>query len=337
MVGLKDVARDTGLSVRTVSRVMTGNGVVSEKSYQKVMESAKRLGYRPNRAARSLKLNQSYEIVVVVPTVDELFMQKIAAMEQQVRERGFWVSILMSDDSAQQLSRKQLSEIVEEAIDRRPAGIVLMRIRESEVAKVAESGIPYVIIDSSGEYDSYGYDSVNIDRAQGVYDAVKYLYSTGRRKIAFAAMGNPENSQNLTRLPGYVRAVNELDLRPILLSSNTANSTEQFEAGRYVAHNLPEGSGVDAIIAYSDYMAMGVLAGAYDLQIRVPDALAVVGFDDRSAAARSAPPLTTVRQPNTEAGIKVAEILLNKIAGEQPPQNGWSVILATELVVRESC
>ncbi len=329
MVGLKDVARDTGLSIRTVSRVMTGKGAVSERALAKVMESATRLGYRPNRAARSLKLNQSYEVTVILSGIDELFMEKVYFMEKALRESGYWVSLLMAESGAE--SSNDIPAIIEEALDRRPAAIVIRGGIEREIAKIEDSGIPYLLIDSM-----YSYDSVNINRSQGVYDAVKYLHSTGRRKIAYAGMGEPENQANMSRLPGYIKAINELRLFPEMLSGNTVLSAEQFENGRYVAHQIDLERSPDAIIAYSDFMAMGLLAGFYDRKIRVPDQIAVVGFDDRPAASRSAPPLTTVRQPNKEVGLKAAEIILKKIAGEAAPEGGWTCALPTTLVVRET-
>lgn len=331
MAVLKDVAKETGLSIRTISRVITGQGAVSEKTLKKVTEAAKRLGYRPNRAARSLKLKQSYEITVLMPTTDELFMQKISALESALRDKGYWVSLLMAESVGGNTAGQKLAAMVDEALNRMPAGIVMTQSSEKEISRIADSGVPYILIDSL-----HNYDAVNINRSQGVYDAVRHLHASGRSRIAYAGMGQPEDATNLTRLPGYVRAISELNLCPILLCDTEI--PEQFECGRDLALHLDltQPNHPQAIIAYSDYMAMGLLAGFYKRNVRVPEEIAVVGFDDRPAAARSAPPLTTVKQPNREVGLKAAEIILKKIEGAPAPDGGWSCSLPTTLVVRES-
>ncbi len=329
MVGLRDVARAARVSIRTVNRALKDKGYISAATSRRVLAAAKRLGYRPHRAARRLRTGKSYEVSVVMGSLDELHVAKTAALEHVLRRAEYSVDILFGpqkNDGRETPARG----IIEELLERRPGGAVLfpqagMPLREIAAGLAAE-GIPCVAFDT----DEPAVDAVRIDRQQGVYDAVHYLARKGRRRIAYLG---PLDAR--TRLEGYQRAVAELGREPIYLQ--TESGEEAFAWGRKAAARLTaRREQPDAVQAHSDVMALGFLAGLYDRGVRVPAEVAVVGFDDRAAAAYAAPPLTTVAQPNAEVGRAAAEILLQKIAGATAPAGGWSRSLPTRLVVRES-
>ncbi|MHB1155450.1 MAG: LacI family DNA-binding transcriptional regulator [Phycisphaerales bacterium] len=327
MAYLKDIAQAANVSIRTVNRALKGNGYVDTAVKQRVLHVAKTVGYSPNRIARSLRTGKSLDVVAVFWDVDELNMAKLAGLEDPLRSREYQLNCLFGAPGYDAVQERILGDLTK----RRPAGVVIFSDRyhpERDLAIcpiLAEANIPYITVDSHVE----GVDSVRIDRSQGVYDAVLHLAASGRQRIAY--WGPQDDS---TRLVGYLRAMQQLGRPPICLMFDPESDTASWrDQGRKVARISPL---PDAIQAFSDATAFGLLAGLYDAGIRVPQQLAVVGFDDRPMAALAWPALTTVAQPCREAGLAAAEILLRKIEGKEAPPHGWSRTLPTRLVIRAS-
>ncbi|MCD4825503.1 MAG: LacI family transcriptional regulator [Phycisphaerae bacterium] len=329
MAFLKDIAAAAGVSIRTVSRVLKQSGYVNEATRTKVMAAAKQLDYRPSLAARALKTGKSFEVTAIIGSVDELHMEKIAGLEQALRAAGYSVHIFFSTTPA---DRQDAGDVLDAVLQRQPAAIIifpnsLLPVKKVK-ARLAETNTPYVFLDTGHA----GTNTVNIDRQQGVYEAVKYLAAHGRRHIAY--MGSPNNN---TRLAGYERAIKELCREPIILATAGNTQQDQYEVGRKnIETFLAANPRPDAVQVFSDVMAMGFLAALHEHGIAVPDDVAVVGFDNRRVAALAWPRLTTVMQPNRELGTVAAEILLSKIAGRKPPADDWYRILSTKLVQRDS-
>jgi DNA-binding LacI/PurR family transcriptional regulator len=333
VVGLKQVAAAARVSIRTAARALNRQGYVGSETRERVEKAAVKLGYRPNRVARSLRTQKSYEIAIAAWSTDELHIAKIEGFEQAVRRARYAVTILMSTQPDAEAAGR---EVLETILEHRPAAVAAFplppRVMTETVAELTKSGIPYVIFDSRME----GVDSARLDRAQGVYEAVLYLAAKGHQRIAY--LGSREEP---SRLDGYLRAVSQLARVPHYLEvtprPQTPGGLESFEAGRAAAWTFAElEERPDAVQAYSDELALGFLSGLHELGFRVPQDVAVVGFDDRRAASLSWPRLTTVAQPSYELGVAAAEILLRKIAGAGEPPGAWSRTLPTRLVVRDS-
>jgi len=329
MANLRDLAAEARVSIRTVNRVLKKDGYVHEKTRRVVERAVNKLGYSPNLAARTLKTAKSHFVAVLTFTEDELRMAQLAALEQRLRESDYLVSMTFHSEFRQ---KSKAVRIVEELIGQNPAGIVLLghdplvarHILPALMPAVIRSGLPYVLIDPRGTR----YDSVTIDRARGVYDAVHYLARRGARRIAF--LGTQEER---TRLDGYEQALKEL-ARPALYVDYPGTDHEALRAtGRRFAAQKKR---PDAVVAHSDYIALAFLAGLHDARVDVPGAVALIGFDDRLAARFAWPPLSSVAQPSLEIGRAGAEIILKKIAGEPAPPDGWSQSFPTRLVIRES-
>jgi len=329
MAHLKDLAVAARVSIRTVNRVLKNDGYVHEKTRRAVEAAVRRLGYRPNLAARALKTAKSHFVSVLTFTEDELRMAQVAALEQRLREAGYLVSMTFHFEPRQ---KARAAQVVEELIGQNPAGIVLLghdpfvarQILPALLPAVVRSGLPYVLIDPRGTR----YDSVLIDRARGVHDAVHYLAKRGARRIAF--LGTQEER---TRLDGYDQALKELGRAPIYLDYPGTEIGLLRELGGRVATQKAR---PDAVVAHSDFIALAFLEGLHDAGVAVPGEIALIGFDDRPAARYAWPALTTVAQPSHDIGRAGAEILLKKIAGEKPPAGGWSQVFPTRLVIRES-
>ena len=324
MAGLKEVAAASGVSIRTVMRALSGQGYIDSQTRERVVTQAQRLGYRPNLAARSLKTARSFDISVVAWSMDELHIAKIAGLEQTLRHAGYAVNVLL--ESAANTG----GDWLENVLLHRPAGVALFsssQFHNEQALRLLDSKLPYIVFDAP----TGPLDSVRIDRQQGVYEAVLYLAAKGRRAIAYLG-----TQADRSRLDGYLRALGQLSRRPIYIEQEEG---DQYAAGIAASQRfseLPKAKRPDAVLAYADEVGLGFMAGLHERGIRIPSDVAVIGFDDRRAAALSWPRLTTVAQPSRELGIAAAEILLRKIKGEVEPSTGWSRTMPTKLVLRES-
>lgn len=326
MASMADVARACGVSIRTVSRAFSKGEYIHPATRERVMAAAQKLGFEPNLAARSLRTGLSYEILALAGDMDELHTRKMAAFEAAVRAAGYAMHILFPRrDSGDAASLLQMVARV------RPAAVVLFPgcgISEDRSAKtLRDKGIAFVTIDAPGGKG----DTVLIDRAQGVYDAVTYLAEKGHRFVAYAGP-----SASRSRLDGFERAVAEHGLRSVLLPSDGVEGLDA-EGGREAARRwLACRTRPTAVQTFSDVFAMGFLSVLYEAGVRVPDDVAVVGFDDRFFAALAYPALTTVAQPNARVGEAAAEMVLKRLSGDDVPRGRWECVVPTRLVVRAS-
>ena len=327
MSRLKDVAEAAGVSIRTVGRALTGQGYVDAGVRDRVLSAARRLDYRPDRLARSLRTGRSHEVLVLAGgwggQHDELHIAKIAGMERALRAADLSLGLFYGlEAEARRLGR----DVLEELIARRPAGVAMAPSRQMPAKptarRLAGADLPYVLLDSAED----GVDTARHDRSRGVYEAILWLAGRGRQRIAYIG---PRDDR--TRLDGYEQAMRELRRQPIIIDEPDAD----WDGGRAAAAKaLALDPRPDALQVYGDIGAMGVLAGLHDRGIRVPQEMAVVGFDDRAAAALAWPPLTTVRQDNLALGEAAAGILIAKSRGDEPPAGGWVRVIPTRLVVR---
>ncbi len=329
MARLKDIAEASGVSIRTVGRALKGAGYVHKDVRERVLAAAKDLDYRPHPLARSLRTGRSHEVLVLAGGIggqrDELHIAKIAGMERALRAGDMALGLLFGvEDQA----KRQGRDLLDELISRRPGGIALFPGDGPQAKPAARrlevAGVPYVFLD----HPDREVDAVRHDRQQGVREAVTYLAGRGRKRIAYVGV-----TDERSRLDGYQAAVRDLGCQPIIVPMAKATWENGRLSAAAVAALDPR---PDAIMAYSDIVALGVLAGLHELGIRIPADIAVIGFDDRMAASLCFPPLTTVQQDNDALGVGAAEILLAKARGEAPPVGGWSRLLPTRLIIRAS-
>ena len=313
MATLKDIANEVGVSVRTVSRALSDSGYVSAPVRERVLASATRLGYVPDPLARSLRLGRTQEVVVIAMTVDELHMARIAGLDGALREAGYSTGIQMT--TLPDLERPE--SLVDSLARRRPAAVVIaaqVLVDPRPVVHALDAaGIRSLVMDTASAVPA-----VRIDRAAGVAEAVRYLAGAGRRHLAYVG---PEHS--VDRTAGFDRALSDMGLA----GSKFAPRGSYRSFVRQLLADYPE---VDAIQAYSDERALELLAGLHDAGVRVPDDVAIVGFDDRWAARYAWPPLTTVAQPSREIGEAAARFIVDESVGE------FDVTLPTAPVIRES-
>lgn len=328
---LKDIAELANVSVRTVARVLNKNGYVGPKTRETVTRAIQHLQYRPNRYARSLRKQRSFEIAVVSWTHDEIQMEKLRALERAIRKQDYCMTLLFDPMK----SPADVDHVMEELQNRNPAAVAIINRPPLEDAlwsdKLSRAHIPFLFIDS--EYSRE--NSPRTDREQGIFDAVEYLASLGRKKIAYVGTVKIAQKTGLARLKGYLRAIKKYHLPEIIIPIE--DHQDRWQAGQYAAETfLKQNPLPDAAQMYSDELAMSFMYALQKHGVRIPEDVAVMGFDDRRAAQFASPPLSTVKQPNEELGQLIGELLLRKINGEDPLAGGWSPKIPPSLVIRES-
>lgn len=325
---LEEVAARAGVSRATVSRVVNGRQTVTPEIRESVLRAIQELGYVPNSAARSLVTQRTDSVALVVsepPTRvfsdDPMFSTVIrsASLELEKADRQVVLMLASSPRSHARIERFIAGGHVD--------GVMLISMHGADPlpAALARMGVPVV---------SYGRPAVPVplpyvdnDNMGGAELAVRHLLERGRRRIATIA-GPQDMIAGQDRLTGYRNALRGSDRRSIVAVGDFTRESGAVA----MRHLLEDDPGLDAVFAANDMMAIGALQTLRQAGRRVPDDVAVVGFDDIEAARYTEPPLTTVRHPVAEQAAAMVRLLLNLFDGGPADP----VILPTELVVRES-
>jgi DNA-binding LacI/PurR family transcriptional regulator len=329
---LEAVAHAAGVSRATVSRVVNGSHRVRPSTRTVVERAIHRLGYTPNRAARSLvtKRTDSVGLVIPEPTSklfgDPFFPRLIRGINSVLGEADQLLVLLtpQSSHDEDQLGNYLVSGHLDGAM------LVSLHGADPLPAFLHERGIPVVV--GGRPVPGTPVDFVDVDNVQGALQAVRHLVSLGRRRI-LTVTGPLDMAPAQDRLTGYRFAVAEarIDQDPAL---ELSGDFDQAAAREAVERFMTAGGTFDAVFAASDAMALGALAAIRRGGLRVPEDVAVVGYDDSALALSADPALSSVRQPIEEMGREMARALLGQLSSKR--QVARSVVLATELVVRGS-
>jgi LacI family transcriptional regulator len=331
-VTLRDVAADAGVHPATASRALNPGtrALVNEETAKRVLASAERLGYRPNPIARGLKTNRSYTIGVVVPDLrNPLFPPIARGIEERLEPAGY-TSLLANTDNDPEREKLSFEALTARQVDGFITGTA--RRRHPLLRSIADTGIPLVQVNRRMDDDDV--PSVVADDVEGIRMAIGHLVELGHATIAHAA-GSLEVSTGLHRYEGYMRAMEEhgleVDERLVL----TATTYSEAEGYRLTRALLETGLQFTAILAGNDLMALGCIDALAEAGLRCPEDVSVVGFNDMDWSARFAPPLTTVRVPHYDLGVRAADLLLERLGADEPGP-AEHVVLPVELVVRGS-
>ncbi|HLL37415.1 LacI family DNA-binding transcriptional regulator [Streptomyces sp. NPDC052773] len=329
---LEQVAALAGVGRGTVSRVVNNEAGVKESTRRAVQQAIAELGYVPNLAARSLAGRRADAVALVMTERDwRLFGEPF--FSETVRSVGD----ALTDTSVQLLltlvrTEAERQRFVEYARGGRVDGVLLMSVRAEDRLPdmLADAGLPTVLLGRRSGDEQITY--VDADNVGGAREAVAHLLSGGRRAIA-AITGPLDMYVAQCRLRGYRQALADAGLTTDASWIAEGDFTEA-SGRRAMTELLKRHPDVDAVLAASDTMAAGALTALRAAGRRVPDDVAVVGFDDFQLAQHTDPPLTTVRQPLEEIGRTMVRLLLEEM--EQPEVAWRHVILRTQLVVRDS-
>ena len=330
MATIKDVAREAGVSIATVSRVFNDSAQVSPGTEQTVREVASRLNYWPNGAARSLITNRTHTVGVLLPDMyGEFFSGVIRGLDVTARREGFHLLVSSSHSNAEELVA------VLRSMRGRVDGLVVMAPDVDMPPRFRgwAGDVPIVLIDPPGRVD--GYDSVSIANFQGAHTMVRHLASLGHRRIA-TVTGPEANVDARQRLRGYRAALRAARLDHSDAYEIPGDFTES-SGHAAVAALLRLDPRPSAVFVGNDHMAVGVLRGLAESGLSVPRDMAVAGFDDIESARYLTPPLTTVSVDRMELGARALQHLIHSARDSHRPPGHVHEVLPTQLVVRASC
>jgi alanine racemase len=326
MANIQQVAKQAGVSVATVSRVLNSQNTVSAKTKMRVEEAIKKLNYEPSLLGRNLRTSESRLLLILIPTISNPFyLEIIKGIEQVAISQNYNILLCETDSNPEKeniyfdLVRKKMAD-----------GIISMdpAVNVETLKKLAEN---YAIIQCSEYEEGTGIPYVTIDNEEASYRAVKHLIQIGHKKIAL--MNSDEKYLFARqRKMGYKRALEE---NGITLKNEYIIPTQRlgFENGQQAMKkilNLQDRP--TALFAVSDLLAIGALKEINAAGLHVPNDIAVVGFDKIDFSNMTNPTLTTIAQPMKRMGSVAARMLIEKIKGEEVE----SIILDHELVIRES-
>jgi DNA-binding LacI/PurR family transcriptional regulator len=329
---LEEVASLAGVSRATVSRVVNGSPKVSVDVRRAVEAAVTELGYIPNRAARSLVTRRSGSIGVVItePTgrlfSDPFFPRLLRGISGALSARDLQLVLLMPDSAAD--TARTADYLSAGHVD----GTLLVSLHGDDPLpdRIAQAGIPYVVGGRPLRTPAASY--VDVDNRGGARSAVEHLISNGRRTIA-TITGPTDMGAGVDRLAGYREAIEDAGITqdPTLVA--TGDFTQESGVAA-MERLLKSRRDIDAVFAASDLMAAGAMSVLEAAGRRIPQDVAVVGYDDSPVASTLRPRLTSVRQPIEEMGREMARLLVDQVEGRDTVQR--RVILATELVKRAS-
>lgn len=329
---IRQVADKVGVSPATVSRVLNGYPHIRDEVRQNVLNAIAELGYKPNRVAQRLRGNHSRLIGIMVTDITNPFFNTImAGIEKTFYEHGY--SVLMSNTSAD--VRKEL-EYLEMMRKEEIAGLIIAPTSENveRVVELAEGGLPLVVIDRriKGKQARH-LDMVLADNTEGAYNAVTHLIKLGHKRIGL--VGGPQHlTSGRERLEGYRQAMRDAGL-PIS-KQWVCLGDHRYESGFELQLQLLEcDPPITAVFTSNNMMTLGALNALHLKGRRIPQDIAIVGFDDTGWSISLNPPLTAVSQPTAEIGTLAAQLLLERIAKPDLPVR--LMTLKTELKVRQSC
>lgn len=325
-IGIAEVAARAGVSVTTVSHVVSGRRPVAEATQRRVLEVVRELGYRPDASARSLRTRRTMTVAVVVPDITNPFYPLVARGLESVLLPAGYHAVLANTDGRREEELAFLREMTAGRVD----GLVVSAFELTRDDLLAHRDVPVVRI--GGRFDADLGDLVLSDDVGGTAAAVRHLAGRGHRRIAFAG-GNPGTGTSTDRERGFrdgvARAGLELD-ESLVLHGEYTRAWGRAAAERLLDRPVPP----SAVVCGNDLVAVGVLDVARARGLDVPGDLAVTGYDDIDAASLVSPALTTVANPAREIGRVAGRLLLDRLTGRGGPAR--RVVLASGLVPRGS-
>ncbi|REE57580.1 LacI family transcriptional regulator [Paenibacillus taihuensis] len=306
MATIREVAALAGVSVATVSRLINRNGYVNKETEFKINKAIEELNYQPSSIARGLAGKRMDVVALVLPDINNPFFPELArAVEDICLSRGYTLILCNSDNDREKelnyiksLSRNSVSGFI----------FATDSLSQEDLQELRQSGTPIVVLDRSGNADNCSI--IRADSRKGAMMAVQHLLDKGRRKIAHI-YGPQSIVTARERLEGYEQIAQQYDwYSPSLLIPGNFRLESGIEAVELLLERHPD---VDGIFAGNDMMAIGALKGLIRRGIRVPEQIALCGFDGIGMTRMTEPELTTIAQPIAEMGKMAAEILIGKI------------------------
>lgn len=329
-----EIAREAGVSIATVSRVINHSDCVSEKSRKKVLDAIRKLNYVPNGNARSLSTSTSTTIGVVIPDFNNpFFSQLLQGITRAADEQGYHIFLFNTDEDSE-----REHQVLQSMRENRLRGIIVTPVSETDTCSAEylvgfeNLGIPVVLLDR--ELDNDIFDRVVTDDERGVYDAVSELISRGHERIAIIT-GPRDSRPGHERFNGYQRAMTDhgLPLLPELIRAGDFKVTRAYEQTKALLA-LPQPP--TAIFSSNNMTTFGCLRAFSELGLKAGEDIGLIGFDDIDALSWLNYPVSVVSRDVPEMGEQAMRLLLSRFDTEKEHLKGKRNCLPTELILRGS-
>ena len=326
---IKDVAREAGVSIATVSRVLNDIDVVNEDTKKKVLDAIKELGYRPNIVARSLKTQRTKTIGILIPDISSQFYPEIVRGAEDVSNIYDYNVILCNSDFDVEKEKEYLRVLKEKMVD----GVIYISssFNEEIYKLIDELDLRTILVETKDKENRL--PSVTIDNVSASYDATKFLINKGSKNLAF--VGVKEDNMNALgeRYIGFKKAVNESGLKidDDLVFFDSLKVKCGYQAVEQFTKSKKK---FDGIVCASDEVAMGVLNALRENNIKVPEDVNVIGFNNNDVSSIFYPKITTVSQPSYDMGSVAMRMLIKLLGKKELEEHNY--ILNYQLIERES-
>ena len=326
MATLKDVARETGLTVSTVSRVLNNRGYISKEAREKVYEAMKKLNYQPNEVARSLSKQTTNTIGVILPHIDHpYFSRLLSSLETAAYLNEYKLMVFNSNDR----DDKEV-KYLEMCRGIRVAGIILCS-GTVDVGRFEDLGVPLVTIE---RFLESGTAAIECDNRQGGRMVAKHLAQKGCRTVVYLSGENAEPMPADERALGFTEICRQEGLTCLDLEEEKTDALyASLDYHEYIEKILDDHPEIDGIFASSDVIAAQVIQICRKKGIQIPDQIKLVGFDDSLISMLTSPAITTIRQPIPEMASLAVQTILRASNKEMVPSR---TILPVSLVERET-
>ncbi len=328
-VTIYDVAREAGVSMATVSRVVNNNPNVKPQTRKKVLEAIERLGYRPNAVARGLASKKTTTVGVVIPDISNSIFAEVARGIEDIANMYHYNIILCNADKKKEKEIRVINTLLEKQVD----GLLFMGgvVTEDHIQAFQTSAVPVVLCGTTDE--AHSIPSVDIDHEKAAFDAVNVLIAGGHRDIAMISGTLQDPNNGFARYQGYRKALEAagIAIRDEYVRVGNYRYESGIESTKYF---LELDKRPTAIFSATDEMAIGAIHTIQDFGLKVPGDVAVISVDNIRMASMVRPQLTTVAQPMYDIGA-VSMRLLTKLMNKES-MGDTQVVLPHEIIQRNS-
>ncbi len=331
-MNIRHIAKQAGVSVATVSRVLNHPENVAEKTRERIERIIEEAEYTPNWFARSLNFDRTGTIGLMIPHIlNSVYMEIAKGVEDVAHQKGY-IALMCNEENDEKKGRTYLDQMVKRRVD----GIVFIcsSLGEQDFQMLEEQNVPMVFI---GEHENVsGQHVVGVDCQQAARKATEHLLGIGHERIAMI-YGTEPRVENEYKVSGYKETLKAAGMS--VRNEYLREADNSIEGGYLGAKKMMElETPPQAIFATSDYLAFGIMDALKDKKLRIPEDVAVVGFDNIRMANLVEPKLTTIEMPLHKMGVYGARLLFDIIEGEEETEEEpTTILLQTKLKIRKSC
>ena len=333
-VSIHDIAKQLNVSAATVSFVLNGKATekrISEELKKRILKHVEQLGYRPNRLAKSLRTGKSKIIGMLVEGIADPFFSGIARIVEERAYKHDYKIFYASTENDAKITKDIISAFRDTQVD----GYIIVPAPgiEEDIQALMDDNLPVILFDRY--FPGLATTNVVVDNFDGVYQAMRHFLKNGYRNIGFVSIPSAQ-TQMRDRLNAYHDAINEHSLTPFIKMISFELKLEQEKITGEIRSFLEANPQLDAILFATNYLAISGLEAIKQLDLSIPDDIAVIGFDDNTHFSLFSPSITAVAQPTREISEQIIQQLLMCLAETDKKPERKTIVLPTRLMIRDS-